>query len=55
VIPWWPEVLPWLTCSGSEAQIRRIAPYFPLLHAVPRVDDQRAVNSIIHAIGNGPR
>lgn len=35
----------------SEAQIRRIEPYFPLSHGVPRVDDRR----IIFVIGNGLR
>ena len=29
-----------------KAQIRRIAPYFPLSHGVPRVDDQRVVGGI---------
>ena len=41
----------WLT----RAQIRRIAPYFPLSHGVPRVDDQRVVSGIIHVIRNGLR
>jgi transposase len=37
----------WLT----KAQIRRIAPYFPLSHRVLRVD-QRVVSGIIHRIRN---
>lgn len=41
----------WLT----KAQIRRITPYFPLSHGVPRVDDQRVVSGIIHVIRNGLR
>ena len=27
----------------SDAQMRRIEPYFPLSHGVPRVDDRRVV------------
>jgi transposase len=41
----------WLT----KEQIRRIAPYFPLSHGVPRVDDQRVVSGIIHVVRNGLR
>lgn len=41
----------WLT----KAQIRRITPYFPLSHGVPRVDDQRVVSGIIHVVRNGLR
>jgi transposase len=41
----------WLT----KAQIRRVAPYFPLLHGVPWVDDQLVVSGILHLIRNGPR
>jgi len=41
----------WLT----KAQIRRIEPYFPLSHGVPRVDDQRVVSGILHVIRNGLR
>ncbi|WP_198384841.1 transposase [Roseomonas sp. KE2513] len=40
----------WLT----KAQIRRIAPYFPLSHAVPRVDDQWVVSGILHVIRKDP-
>lgn len=39
----------WLT----KAQIERIAPWFPLSHGVPRVDDQRVVCGILHVIRNG--
>ena len=41
----------WLT----GAQIRRISPYFPLSHGIPRVDDQRVVSGILHVIRNGLR
>ena len=41
----------WLT----EAQMRRIEPYFPLSHGVPRVDDRRIVSGIIFVIRNGLR
>ncbi len=37
----------------SEAQMRRIEPYFPLSHGVPRVDDRRVVSGIIYVIRNG--
>lgn len=38
----------------SEAQMRRIEPYFPLSHGVPRVDDRRIISGII-VIRNGLR
>ena len=41
---------PWLL---SEAQMRRIEPYFPLSHGVPRVDDRRVVSGIIYVIRGG--
>jgi transposase len=41
----------WLT----EAQMRKIAPYFPLSHGVPRVDDRRIVSGIIFVIHGGLR
>ena len=41
----------WLT----KAQVWRIAPYFPLPHGVPRVDDQRVVSGVLHVIRNGLR
>lgn len=43
---------PWLL---SEAQMRRIEPFFPLSHGVPRVDDRRVVSGIIFVIRNGLR
>ena len=33
----------WLT----EARMRRIEPYFPLSHGVPRVDHRRAISGIV--------
>lgn len=39
----------------SKAQLRRIEPYFPLSHGVPRVDDCRVISGIIHIIRNGLR
>ena len=30
-----------------------IAPFFPLSHGVPRVDDRRVVSGIVHVIRNG--
>ena len=39
----------------SEAQMRRIEPYFPLPHGVPRVDDRRVISGIIFVIRNGLR
>jgi putative transposase len=39
----------------SEAQMRRIAPYFPLSHGVPRVDDRRVISRIVFVIRNGLR
>jgi hypothetical protein len=30
----------------SKAQMRRIEPYFPLSHGIPRVDDRRVVSGI---------
>lgn len=41
----------WLT----PEQLRRIKPYFPLSHGIPRVDDLRVVSGIIHVIRNGLR
>ena len=39
----------WLT----ELQMRKIEPYFPLSHGVPRVDDRRIISGIIfvHTVG----
>ena len=39
----------------SEAQMRRIKPYFPLSHGVPRVDDRKVISGIIFVIRNGLR
>ncbi len=39
----------------SQAQMRRIAPYFPLSHGIPRVDDRRVISGIIFVIKNGLR
>ena len=39
----------------SEAQMRRIAPYFPLSHGVARVDDRRVISGIIFVINYGLR
>ena len=39
----------------SKAQMRRIEPYFPLSHGVPRVDDRRVISGIIFVIRNGLR
>ena len=39
----------------TTQQMRRIAPYFPLSHGVPRVDDRRVVSGIIFVIRNGLR
>jgi putative transposase len=41
----------WLT----EAQMRKIEPYFPLSHGVPRVDDRRIISGIIFVIRGGLR
>jgi transposase len=41
----------WLT----KSQMRRIEPYFPLPHGIPRVDDRRVVSGIIFVIRNGLR
>ena len=41
--------LPWL----SKAQMRRIEPFFPLAHGVPRVEDRRIVSGIIFVIRSG--
>lgn len=37
----------------SQAQLKRIEPYFPLSHGVPRVDDLRVISGIIHVIKRG--
>lgn len=37
----------------SEAQLARIAPYFPSAHGLPRVDDRRVVSGIVYVIKHG--
>lgn len=37
----------------SEFQMARIAPYFPLSHGVPRVDDRRVISGIVYVIKHG--
>ena len=39
----------------SQAQMRRIEPYFPLSHGVPRVDDRKVLSGIVFVIRNGVR
>ena len=39
----------------SEAQMRRIVPFFPLSHGVARVDDRRVISGIVFVIRNGLR
>ena len=39
----------------SEAQMRRIEPFFPLSHGVPRVDDRRVLSGMLFVIRNGVR
>src|SRR5690606_3369836 len=39
----------------SEAQMRRIEPYFPLSHGIARVNDRRVISGIIYVIRNGLR
>jgi transposase len=41
----------WLT----EGQMRKIEPYFPSSHGVPRVDNRRIISGIIFVIRNGLR
>jgi transposase len=50
----------WRCCHADlfwlmKAQIQRIAPYFPLSHGVPRLDDQQVISGILHVIRNGLR
>lgn len=37
----------------SATQMRRIAPFFPRSHGIPRVDDRRVVSGIIYVIRHG--
>lgn len=39
----------------TDKQKQRIAPYFPLSHGVPRVDDRRIISGTIFVIRNGLR
>lgn len=39
----------------SREQMERIAPFFPLPHGVPRVDDRRVLSGILFVIRNGLR
>ena len=39
----------------SEAQMRRIEPYFPLSHGMPRADDRKVISGIIFVIRNSLR
>src|SRR5665213_540830 len=39
----------------SEAQMRRIEPFFPLSHGIPRVYDRRVISGIVFVIRNGLR
>ena len=39
----------------SDAQMRRIEPFFPLSHGVPRVDDRLVLSGIIFVLRNGLR
>jgi transposase len=50
IIAGWYELL-----MLSRAQMRRIEPYFPLPHGVPRVDDRRILSGIVFVIRNGLR
>ncbi|WP_240475067.1 transposase [Terasakiella pusilla] len=37
----------------SDEQLKRIEPYFPLSHGIPRVDDKRVISGIIHVLKGG--
>src|SRR5450631_4442362 len=39
----------------SEVQMRRIEPFFPLSHGIPRVDDRLVISGIVFVIRNGLR
>lgn len=39
----------------TPEQMRRIEPYFPLSHGIPRVDDRRVLSGILFVIRNGLR
>ena len=38
--------------SLSEAQIRRVEPYFLLSHGMPKVDDRRFISGVVFVIRN---
>ncbi|EHK54640.1 transposase [Allomesorhizobium alhagi] len=42
------------SCYRPE-QMRRIEPYFPLSHGVPRLDDRRVLSGILFVIRDGLR
>jgi putative transposase len=37
----------------SRAQMRRIEPFFPRSHGIPRVDDRRVISGIVYVIRHG--
>lgn len=37
----------------SQAQMRRIEPFFPLSHGIPRVDDRRIISGVVYVIKHG--
>jgi transposase len=37
----------------TRAQMRRLSPYFPRSHGIPRVDDRRVLSGIIYVIRHG--
>ena len=37
----------------NEAQMRRIEPFFPLSHGIPRFDDRRIISGIVYVIKHG--
>ena len=39
----------------SEAQMRRIEPYFPLSQGMPRMEDRRVLSGVVFVIRNGLR
>ena len=39
----------------SEAQMRRMEPFFPLSRGIPRVDDRRVLSGMLFVIRNGLR
>jgi hypothetical protein len=41
--------------SPMLAQMRRLSPYIPRSHGIPRVDDRRVLSGIIDVIRHGPQ